>query len=282
MTYEQVHRAIVRLAEELTARAHAKLPSERELAARLGASRATVRKALADLEARGVVRRVQGRAGGAFLNGVDPGLRGPERVAILGAGRKVQRSLNRVNSVPDMLKSQGFSTGTRVVAAVLETPPVPVAEFLELGTGDLVASILRVRFADGDSLSLERMYVSSRRFPALIECDLQGSMYQLFEARFGVLVGRVEETIEAAAAPAPVAGLLGLSDGDPLLKLTRTAHDTDGTPFEYSIDLFRADRTRLTVHTSNPAGRVRSTTADPAGPGPADLLRVRKERPPHQ
>jgi GntR family transcriptional regulator len=282
VTYEQVHRAILRLAEELTARAHAKLPSERELAARLGASRATVRKALAELETRGVVRRVQGRAGGAFLNGVDTTLRGPEQVAVLGPGRKVQRSLNRVNSVPDMLKSQGFSTGTRVVAALLEMPPAPVAEFLELAADELVASILRVRFADGDSLSLERMYVSSQRFPALIECDLQGSMYQLFESRFGVVVGRVEETIEAAAAPPQVAALLGLSDGDPLLKLTRTAHDDGGTPFEYSIDLFRADRTRLTVQTSDPADRVRSTIADPGSSRPADLLRVRKERPRHQ
>jgi GntR family transcriptional regulator len=266
VSYEEVHQAILRLAEEMVARSQPKLPSERELAARLSASRTTVRRALSDLEDRGMIRRVQGRAGGAFLNGVET-CKGPEQVTVMGSGRKVQRSLNRVNSVPDMLKSQGFTTGTRVIAASLEPAPAPVAEFLHLAGTDLVASILRVRFADGDSLSLERMYVSSQRFPALIESNLEGSMYQLFETRFGVTVGRVEEMIEAAAAPPQVAALLGLSDGDPLLKLTRMAFDSDGTPFEYSIDLFRSDRTRLAVRTSNPAGRVRSTTARSSGLG---------------
>lgn len=267
MLYEQAHQAILRLAEDLTARSQAKLPPERDLAARLGASRTTVRKVLADLEDRGVVRRVQGRAGGAFLTAVDTRVAGPEQVRVAGAERKVRRSLNRVSSVPDMLRSQGFTTGTRVVSASLEMPPEPVAQFLGLGRGELVASVLRVRFADGDSLSLERMYVSSQRFPAIIESNLQGSMYHLFATRFGVTVGRVEEEIEAAAAPPQVAALLGLADGDPLLKLTRMAFDADGTPFEYSVDLFRSDRTRLTVQTTNPDDRVRSTAARPSAPG---------------
>ncbi|MFJ2831521.1 GntR family transcriptional regulator [Streptomyces sp. NPDC087263] len=262
MTYEEAHEAVMRLAEDLTARAQAKLPSERELAARLQMSRTTVRKVLADLEERGIVRRVQGRAGGAFLTGVDTSLKGPEQVQTQGIRRKVHRDLNRVSGVPEMLKSQGFRSGTRVIAAALEPPLPEVAEFLGLRPGDMAASILRLRFADGDSLSLERMYVSSRRFPTLIECDLQGSMYELFEARFGATVGRVEETIEAAPAPSQVAELLGCSDGDPLLKLTRRAHDSEGVPLEYSVDLFRSDRTRLTVHTSNPAHRVRSEAAE--------------------
>jgi len=169
-----------------------------------------------------------------------------------------------VSSVPDMLRSQGFRTGTKVLSASLEPPPEPVRQFLEVGATDAVISMLRIRFADGDSLSLERMYVSSLRFPGLLQESLEGSLYRLFETRFRVLVGRVEEAIEAAAAPSQVAELLGLCDGDPLLKLTRRAFDTDGAPFEYSVDLFRADRTRLTVQTSDPADRVR-----PAATGPS-------------
>ena len=269
MPDDTVHQAVLRLAEDLRARSQAKLPSERELAARLGASRTTVRRALADLEDRGVLHRVQGRAGGAFLNGVDTRVRGPEQVEGTGSERKVDRSLNRVNSVPDMLRSQGFRTGTRVVSASLEPPPEPVRQFLGLAAADAVVSMLRIRFADGDSLSLERMYVSSARFPGLLQSSLEGSLYRLFETRFQVTVGRVEEAIEAAAAPPQVAGLLGLADGDPLLKLTRRAFDADGAPFEYSIDLFRADRTRLTVQTSDPADRVRPAATRPAPPGPA-------------
>ena len=89
-------------------------------------------------------------------------------------------------------------------------------------------------------------------------------MYELFEQRYGVVVGGVEETIEAAVAPADVAALLRLRTGDPLLRVTRLASDAQGSPFEYSVDLFRADRTRLTVTTATPGGGIRSsTTAEP-------------------
>ncbi|NAZ78073.1 UTRA domain-containing protein [Kineococcus sp. T13] len=255
MPYDDVHEAVTRLAADLAARSQVKFPPERELAARLGASRTTVRKALAALEERGVVRRVQGRAGGAFLVGVDPAPPGPEQVAA-GGGRKVARSLNEVSGVPQMLRAQGYSSGTRVVAAVLEPAAAQVAAPLGLGPGDLVASILRVRFADGDTLSLERMHVSAQRFPALIENSLAGSMYQLLQDRYGVSVGQVEEVIEAAPAPAQVAALLGLRTGEAVLKVTRTAFDAQGGPFEHSVDVFRSDRTRLTVRTAGAAGAV--------------------------
>ena len=44
-------------------------------------------------------------------------------------------------------------------------------------------------------------------------------------------------------------GPLGVSAGTPLLAITRTSCTADGTPFEFSQDLFRADRTRVTFRT---------------------------------
>ena len=45
-----------------------RLPGERELAGRLGVSRMTLRQALATLERDGLLVRVPGRAGGAFVS----------------------------------------------------------------------------------------------------------------------------------------------------------------------------------------------------------------------
>jgi GntR family transcriptional regulator len=48
--------------------------------------------------------------------------------------------------------------------------------------------------------------------------------------------------------------VLGVDAGAPLLSITRTANDGDGVPFEFSHDLFRADRTRILVRTPGAAG----------------------------
>lgn len=261
MTYDQVYEAIARLADDLTQRAVPKLPPERDLAERLNTSRTTVRRALAALEQQSVIRRVKGRSGGAYLNGVKDA--GPWPVTESDeAVRKVSRSLNQVVGVPEMLRTQGFTTGTRVVAATIEAPPAAVAEFLELPDGALVASIVRVRFADGDSLSLERLYADAGRFPTLFEHRLNGSMYKLFESLYGVSVGELEEEIEASVASFATAAMLGVEPGAALIKLTRRAVDQDGRPFEYSVDLFRSDRTRLVVSTTNPSQRIRSESAE--------------------
>jgi GntR family transcriptional regulator len=263
MTYDEVYEAIVRLADDLRRRSVPKLPPERDLAERLNTSRTTVRRALASLEAQSVIRRVKGRSGGAYLDGVDDAGSGPD-TEVDEAVRKVRRSLNQIVGVPEMLRTQGFTTGTRVIAATKEVPPAAVAEFLSLPEGALAASVVRVRFADGDSLSLERLYTDAGRFPSLFEHHLSGSMYSLFESRFGVTVGELEEEIEASVASFATATMLGVEPGTALIKLTRRAVDQDGRPFEYSVDLFRSDRTRLIVSTTNASHRVRSERTDSA------------------
>jgi GntR family transcriptional regulator len=45
------------------------------------------------------------------------------------------------------------------------------------------------------------------------------------------------------------ASILGTAPGAPLLAIRRTTRDSDGVLFEYSHDLFRADRTVITVRT---------------------------------
>jgi len=45
------------------------------------------------------------------------------------------------------------------------------------------------------------------------------------------------------------AELLAVEPETPLLSITRTTFDQNDVPFEFSCDLFRADRTRITVRT---------------------------------
>ena len=48
---------------------------------------------------------------------------------------------------------------------------------------------------------------------------------------------------------ASFSSILSTEPGAALLSIRRTTCDSDGVPFEYSHDLFRADRTTITVRT---------------------------------
>src|SRR5947208_3725588 len=92
-----------------------RLGAERELAERLGVSRSTIRAAVADLERRGVVRRVRGRSGGIFV-----------------AERKVERDLTSLAGLPSYLRRQGFESDARVLSTATVQADGDTAEALGL------------------------------------------------------------------------------------------------------------------------------------------------------
>lgn len=218
-----------------------RIGGERELALRLGVSRTTLRQALALLEESGAVRRVQGRGGGTFVS-----------------HPMVERDLSTVVGVPALLREQGFTAGSRVVSAALVPAPEVTAAALGLEPGDLVAEIVRIRLADGAPLSLERARLPAALFPGLLDLPLGGSLYELLDARYGTRPAEAIERIEAVACGIEEAAVLEVPEGTPALAITRTALDSSGRPFEYSHDLFRADRTRVLVRIPGGVGTAAS------------------------
>jgi GntR family transcriptional regulator len=208
----------------------AKLGSERELSELYSVSRSTLRQVLAALQEAGLVRRVSGRAGGTFISHA-----------------KVERDLSGVVGVPAYLSRQGYVAGTRVLSTQMTAPDEVARRALHLDSGDLVIDIRRIRLADGTPISLEHAQFPAERFSGLLECSLGGSLYELLESRFDLVPGQAEELIEVVNATDTEASLLAAPTDSALLSITRTTVDADGVPFEHSRDLFRADRTRLTV-----------------------------------
>lgn len=212
--------------------AGARLGSERELAEHYGVSRATLRQVLAALEEAGLVRRVAGRSGGTFVSHA-----------------KVEHDLTRVVGVPAYLARQGYVAGTRVISTRMATADEATRSALRLAPGALVVDIHRIRLADGTPISLDHARFPADRFPGLLEMPLGGSLYELLEREFRVTPADAEELIEVVHATDEEAALLSIETGSALLSITRTTSDDDGQPFEFSHDLFRADRTRISMRT---------------------------------
>jgi GntR family transcriptional regulator len=210
----------------------AKLGGERDLARALGVSRSTVRQALASMERAGVVRRIPGRGGGTFVG-----------------HPKVDRDLSRIVGVPALLRRQGMTAGTRVVSTALVRADEATGAALRLPADAYVLDVVRIRLADGIPLSLEHARLPAHRFPGLLELPLGGSLYELLETHYGVRPDEAVEHIEVVQASRDEAAILDVAAAAPLLSITRTTCTAGGEPFEHSHDLFRADRTTITVHT---------------------------------
>ena len=209
-----------------------RLGAERELAQSLGVSRSTVRLALAALEEAGVVRRVPGRGGGTFVR-----------------QQMVERDLSQVVGVPALLRAQGMTAGSRIVSTGLEAANEETATALGLPAGTYVIDLVRIRLADGTPISLEHARLPAEPFPDLLDQPLGGSLYELLEHRYGTVPGEALEHIEVVAAGEDEAAILGVEPGAALFLITRTTKNVAGVLFEYSHDLFRADRTTITVRT---------------------------------
>ena len=163
------------------------------------------------------------------------------------ASAKVDRDPSAIVGVPTLLREQGFTAGSRVLRVSVTTAGLDAAAALSIDEDDLVVDLVRIRLADGVPISLERAVFPAEMVPGLPERELVGSLYELLEREYGIRPVEAIECIEVVEAGVYEASILGISPNQPLMSITRTTRDAHDVAFEYSHDLFRADRTRFMV-----------------------------------
>ncbi|WP_308464498.1 GntR family transcriptional regulator [Ferrimicrobium sp.] len=207
-----------------------RLPAERELALHFGVSRMTLRHALVRLENRGLVAKVIGRSGGTFVQ-----------------GPKIACDLSRIAGFTEQLKNNGLRPGARVLAAVEQPADDELAKTLEIAPNTGCYRIDRLRLADEKPVAIEQSWFPAERFPGLIEHDLRGSLYLILEETYGERPTRALETLESVRLSRAQAELLGLRGAQPGLQIERIAYSLGGRVVEYARDIFRGDRTKVTL-----------------------------------
>ncbi|MFN3616314.1 MAG: GntR family transcriptional regulator, partial [Rubrimonas sp.] len=122
------------------------------------------------------------------------------------------------------------------------------AQRLDLNPGDPVRRLLRVRLFRQKPTIVERVTVSDALLPGLGEgAPVPDHLFRFYEMTYGVTVVRAEESVRAVAATAEEAGILGLSEGAPLLEIDRVAYALQGRPVEWRVSRCdtRAHRYRI-------------------------------------
>jgi GntR family transcriptional regulator len=216
-----------------------RLPPEHDLAAWLEVSRMTLRHALSELAQRGLVTRTVGRHGGTFV-----------------AEPKIEQDVTTLAGFSEQLRRHGMVAGARVLAATQIPAGPAAAAALELAEGQDVYEVRRLRLADGRPVVLEHSQFPARLFPGLLDCRLDGSLYELLAERFGQRPHRAKESLEPVIAGVRESEALEVEEGAPLMLVERIAYSQAGRPLEYARDLLRGDRTKVVVWTSELAGHL--------------------------
>ena len=88
---------------------------------------------------------------------------------------------------------------------------------------------------------IDEIYLPGEVFPGLSAETLQGwngSLYSLFETRFGVRMIRAQERIRAVAADRGAAEALNVQEGTPLLSVGRVTYTYGDKPVEWRRGLY--------------------------------------------
>jgi GntR family phosphonate transport system transcriptional regulator len=209
--------------------AGAQLPVESRLAARFGVNRHTVRRGLAELAARGLVRATQGR--GTFVE-----------------ARPIAYPIGTRTRFSEIVSRAGREAGGRLLGASEAAADARVAAALRLSPGAPVIRLDTLRFADETPISMGSGYFPLPRFARLGDAYLAyGTITRALEARGVTDYVRVETRISARPAAADEARRLDLSPGRLLLTVDSVNADLSGEPIQYTRALFAADRTEILV-----------------------------------
>ncbi len=210
-------------------RAGDRLPSEAQLATRFGVNRHTVRRALAELQAEGLLHARRGA--GVFVTAAPISYR-------LGLRTRFTQNLARAGQ-----------TGSREILR-LETVAGTKAELeaLGLGAGERVHVLEAIGAADGVPFTCSHSVFPAARLPGFRESMRASGSITAALAACGVAdYRRISTRLVAERASGAIARHLRLPEGAPVLRTEALNVDPEGRPVERGRTWFCSDRVELVV-----------------------------------
>ncbi|GGN31455.1 GntR family transcriptional regulator [Streptomyces fuscichromogenes] len=201
------------------------LPNERDLAARFGVARATLRQALEQLELEGRLQR---------RRGVGTTVAPPRMGVAVGTDQDAWPG--------------AAGDAWQPADCTLVVPPAAVATALETGAEEPVHVVRRSRVSHGQPVAAELLYIPAASVPELTAIDAPSGASRaravLRELQHLELEGQ-DRAVELGSARADDAKELDRLPGAPVLVVT-TRFLADGRTAALSVATYRADTCRLT------------------------------------
>lgn len=228
--YRKVYNSVLERIADGEYPAGSMLPSEMDLASELKVSQGTARKALIELEQRGIVQRQQGK--GTFVT-----LRTPEN-ALFHFFSMRDAAGNRV--APELMHEDvALRSADETETALLYGQPSEVIE------------INRVRSFGSAPLCYETTIVSAQMFPGLADrSPLPNALYVMFQQAYSCIIISAEENLTAASLTDTIASKLQVPAGTPAIVAHRKSRDLRERLVELRTSIFLTENTSYLVELS--------------------------------
>jgi len=206
------------------------LPSEGDMAAQFGVNRHTLRRAVDELVEAGLLERRHG-------------------LGIFVLDTQLDYQIGKSTRFTENLAALGLMTENRILRKQTIGATPKVAQHLAIQEGDAVHWIETLRMAEQRPMCLISHFAPAEKFPDLFERFENGSLHSLLSATYGCHLRRTESLVTAVLPQGDDAKTLGMPQNRPVLRVKSVnVDDRDGTPVEYAITRFRADRIQLRIN----------------------------------
>jgi GntR family transcriptional regulator len=205
------------------------LPSEREMAERLGVSRSTIRDVLKELARQGLLITRPGAG-----------------TVVVG---RIPKALSSFSGFTEDMQLHGFAASSKVLDRSIAAADADAAFRAGWPLGMPVMTLVRLRMAGGEALAYERVTV-----PVDVvgeEYDGSGSLYERMEQR-KARPARMLQSLKAVEASAVIAELLGVQTGAAVFEISQLGYSDTGRVVEDNVGWYRGDRYKY-------VGEIRST-----------------------
>ncbi|MGW4488342.1 GntR family transcriptional regulator [Amycolatopsis sp. NPDC004368] len=210
-------------------------PGELALAEEYGVSRHTVRQALRQLRADGVIVAERGR---------QPRVAPPAEIA---------QPLGALYSLFTSVEAAGLAQHSIVRAFDVRADAL-VAERLDLEASTPLVYLERLRLAGDEPLALDRVWLPADLAEPLLKADFtHTSLYNELARRTGIRLDRGREEVHAVIPTAAERTQLACAHDVAAFAINRLSH-AKGRPVEWRHTLVRGDRYALTAEFSASAG----------------------------
>lgn len=191
-----------------------RLPTEREMAAAQGVAVGTLRKALAELEGRGLLMRRQGS--GNYIRAHD------RAVGIYALFRL------------ELIEGGGLPTAELLSLDLMQKP----ADLPGFGEGPRAHRIRRLRRLSGLAASVEEIWLCASYADRLDRTDLSELLYLHYRRHLGLNITRAEDRIGQSPLPDWTPEAFGMAAGQPAPQVQRLSIAEDGRVAEISRNWF--------------------------------------------